>query len=187
MLQFFTILLIRSRSAAAALAADGTSALEATDKAGSTHSQPASKPQSPTTTPEGTPPISPNQSPSHGKTEQFPDVEDLKAVLPGTRLTPAPAPGPQSQSKSFSRPRPQPASRQASKGGGVQMVLDEHGSWTSLADQSATLPADATANKEAKDSGSVLGFLRGKKGRDRSPKPKEAGVLGKAGARQILS
>lgn len=67
------------------------------------------------------------------------------------------------------------------------MVLDEHGSWSSLADQTASLPADAMAAREARDSGSVLGFLRGKKSRDRSPKPKEAGVLGKAGFRHIIS
>lgn len=177
-------MLIRCRCAAAALAEDGTAGLDTTEKAGSTHSRPTSKPQSQTTTPEGTPPISPNPSPAQGKLEQLSDYEDLKATLPSTR--PAPLPTMQSQSKSFSRPRPQPASRQASKSGGVQMVLDEHGSWTSLADQSATLPADATT-KDSKESGSVLGFLRGKKGRDRSPKPKEAGVLGKAGARQIIN
>lgn len=67
------------------------------------------------------------------------------------------------------------------------MVLDEQGSWSTLADQSTTLPVDANLAKESKESGSVLGFLRGRKGRDRSPKPKEAGVLGKAGARQMIS
>lgn len=67
------------------------------------------------------------------------------------------------------------------------MVLDEQGSWSNLADQTATLPADALGGREAKESGSVLGFLRGKKSRDRSPKPREAGVLGKVGARHIIS
>ena len=32
----------------------------------------------------------------------------------------------------------------------------------------------------------MLGFLRGKKGRDRSPKPMERGVLGKEGARVVV-
>ena len=68
------------------------------------------------------------------------------------------------------------------------MVLDEHGSWSSLADQTARLPVDAAlSSRDTKDSGTVLGFLRGKKSRDRSPKPKEAGVLGKAGARQVIN
>jgi len=67
------------------------------------------------------------------------------------------------------------------------MVLDEHGSWSNLADQTITLPAEAVASKEGKESSSVLGFLRGKKSRDRSPKPRESGVLGKAGARHIIN
>ena len=62
-----------------------------------------------------------------------------------------------------------------------------YGSWSNLADRTTTLPVDAAAGREGKESGSVLGFLRGKKTRDRTPKPKEAGVLGKAGARHIIS
>jgi len=58
---------------------------------------------------------------------------------------------------------------------------------SNLADRATTLPVDAAAGREAKESGSVLGFLRGKKTRYRTPKPKEAGVLGKAGARHIIS
>lgn len=67
------------------------------------------------------------------------------------------------------------------------MVLDEHGSWSLLADQAVSLPAEAGASKDVKDSSSVLGFLRGRKSRERSPKPKEAGVMGKAGARHIIN
>lgn len=144
-----------------------------------THSQVHSQ----ASTPDGTPPMSPTVSPSHGKHEHFPDMEQLKAALPRADNPSTPV----SSSVSFSRPRPPAATRQASKGGGVQMVLNESGSWSMLADQTATLPAEAGSSREAKDSGSVLGFLRGKKGRDRSPKPKEAGVLGKMGARQIIS
>lgn len=91
------------------------------------------------------------------------------------------------QSRSFTKSKPPPASRQVSKAGGIQMVLGEQGSWSTLADQSTTLPVDANLAKEVKEPGSVLGFLRGRKGRDRSPKPKESGVLGKAGARQMIS
>ncbi|EHA50720.1 hypothetical protein MCOR27_006973 [Pyricularia oryzae] len=74
--------------------------------------------------------------------------------------------------------------------GGVQVTLDGAGSWSDLARQDATLPADANASNEGgKDSGSsggVFGFLSRKKGRSHSPKPKERGVLGKEGARQVI-
>jgi serine/threonine kinase 32 len=81
--------------------------------------------------------------------------------------------------------------------GGVQVTLDGGSSWSDLARQDATLPADASgANNDpdgtagpggkAESSGGVFGFLRGKKGRGNSPKPRERGVLGKEGARVIL-
>ncbi|KAG7286132.1 hypothetical protein NEMBOFW57_008435 [Staphylotrichum longicolle] len=86
--------------------------------------------------------------------------------------------------------------------GGVQVTLDGGSSWSDLARQDATLPADASgANNDLaaggsgggmggkhhpESSGGVFGFLRGKKGRGNSPKPKERGVLGKEGARVIL-
>ncbi|KAL1845159.1 hypothetical protein VTK73DRAFT_1022 [Phialemonium thermophilum] len=76
--------------------------------------------------------------------------------------------------------------------GGVQVTLDGGGSWSDLARQDATLPADASgANNELvgkpESSGGVFGFLSRKKGRGNSPKPKERGVLGKEGARVIIS
>ncbi|RMZ83159.1 hypothetical protein DV738_g1348, partial [Chaetothyriales sp. CBS 135597] len=100
-----------------------------------------------------------------------------------------------SNSKSFSRPippqRPQAAVRQVSKGGGVQMVLDEGSSWSNLADQSAVvLPTDVGAAEviqKSDKSGSMLGFLSRKGRRERSPKPSEPGVLGKIGARHVIS
>ena len=67
------------------------------------------------------------------------------------------------------------------------MVLNEGGSWSGLADQSSTLPADAAEGTRPEKGGSMLGFLSRKKGRDRSPKPKEPGVLGKIGARHIIN
>lgn len=71
------------------------------------------------------------------------------------------------------------------------MVLDEAGSWTSLSNQNATLPADSLEGVGTKDGksgkSSMLGFLSGKKGRDKSPKPQEPGILGKEGARRIIS
>ncbi|KAF7595079.1 Serine/threonine-protein kinase 32A [Aspergillus hancockii] len=86
--------------------------------------------------------------------------------------------------------RPRGATRKTSKGGGVQMVLEEAGSWSELADQSSTLPAegyDVGTGKGKSSNSGMLAFLSRKKGRDRSPKPQEPGVLGKEGARQIIS
>ncbi|KAK1149240.1 Serine/threonine kinase [Aspergillus melleus] len=109
-------------------------------------------------------------------------------------LQPAQAPPPPPPAPSFHRPlpqsnRPRGATRKTSKGGGVQMVLEEAGSWSELADHSTTLPAEGydTNNPKGKSSNSgMLAFLSRKKGRDRSPKPQEPGVLGKEGARQII-
>lgn len=75
--------------------------------------------------------------------------------------------------------------------GGVQVTLDGGGSWSDLARQDATLPADASgiANElggKPEGSGGVFGFLTRKKGRGSSPKPKERGVLGKEGARVVI-
>jgi serine/threonine kinase 32 len=69
-------------------------------------------------------------------------------------------------------------------GGGVQVVLNETGSWSDMANQSSSLIQNPAAAD--KPSG-MLGFLSRKKGRDRSPKAKERGVLGKEGARVIIS
>lgn len=96
---------------------------------------------------------------------------------------------------SYSRPlppqRPRAAPRNVSKGGGVSMVLDSESNWSALAEQNISLPADALEGVLARESKSgssgMLGFLNRKKGRERSPKPKDPGVLGKFGARQILN
>ncbi|KAJ5513246.1 hypothetical protein N7463_002798 [Penicillium fimorum] len=108
---------------------------------------------------------------------------------PSTRVSPSPPPAP-----SFHRPpspshnsRHRGATRQMSKSGGVQMVLNEHGSWSELAHNA--LPADGMENGDdkGKQANGMLSFFSRKKGRDRSPKPTEPGVLGKEGARQIIS
>ena len=77
------------------------------------------------------------------------------------------------------------------------MVLGETGSWSELADKSATLPAEGIrgsggagaggggGGKAGRPSG-MLGFLSRKGGRARSPKPREPGVLGKEGARVVV-
>lgn len=71
----------------------------------------------------------------------------------------------------------------------MQVVLDEQGSWTDLAKQDATLPADAkelAARGSEKPTG-MLGFFNRRKGRGHSPKPQERGILGKEGARVIIN
>ncbi|KAF1813424.1 kinase-like protein [Eremomyces bilateralis CBS 781.70] len=84
--------------------------------------------------------------------------------------------------------------RSTSVGGGVQMVLDPGASWSELGVRE--LPGSTVVSGSSehrlgggggpRQPGSVLGFLSRKKGRDRSPKAKERGVLGKEGARQIV-
>lgn len=73
--------------------------------------------------------------------------------------------------------------------GGVQVTIDAAGSWSQLARQDATLPADAKDagdDKGGSSSGGVFGLFGRKKGRGHSPKPKERGVLGKEGARVVI-
>ncbi|PKY03020.1 ribosomal protein S6 kinase [Aspergillus campestris IBT 28561] len=111
-----------------------------------------------------------------------------------TSQPPPPPPSAPSFHRPFNPPppaqRPRGPARKPSKAGGVQMVLEETGSWSELADHSSTLPAEGYDANDAKGKGSnsgMLSFLSRKKGRDRSPKPQEPGVLGKEGARQIIS
>ena len=80
--------------------------------------------------------------------------------------------------------------RSVSKGGGMQVVLDETGSWSQLKDQTATMPAEGVNGvdgKGSKQAHGMLGFLSRHKGREKSPKPQEPGVLGKEGARVVIS
>ncbi|OBT50426.1 AGC/YANK protein kinase [Pseudogymnoascus sp. 24MN13] len=87
------------------------------------------------------------------------------------------------------------SSRMASKGGGLSVTLGETGSWSELAKRDTTLPADAKDVGGAVGQGQgapgkpngMLGFLSRKKGRGHSPKPQEKGVLGKEGARVVIS
>lgn len=74
------------------------------------------------------------------------------------------------------------------------MVLDETGSWSdALHRNSNGSGGDREGGRSGASSGSghtkpngMLGFLSRKKGRQRSPKPMEAGVLGKEGARVVV-
>ena len=80
--------------------------------------------------------------------------------------------------------------RSASKSGGVQVVLDETGSWGNLNrdhnDDTGRSSGEGEGGVGHKKGGGMLGFLSRKKGRDRSPKPMEKGVLGKEGARVVV-
>ncbi|KAI9925225.1 hypothetical protein MW887_006145 [Aspergillus wentii] len=168
-------------------------------RAGSTHSRQVSQPDSS----RGSPPLR-----NDGSVSRLNAAENVSSPLTGTvepqdvapppppqeRQAPSPAPPP--PAPSFHRPFPPPAAgarggatRKTSKGGGVQMVLDETGSWSELASHSSTLPAEGydQAGDKGKSNSGMLAFLSRKKGRDRSPKPQEPGVLGKEGARQIIS
>lgn len=106
----------------------------------------------------------------------------------GERADYFPVDGTENSTPSFSRPMPnnrqRGSQRSTSMGGGVQVVLNETGSWSEMANQSSALVQNPQAAE--KPSG-MLGFLSRKKGRDRSPKAKERGVLGKEGARVIIS
>lgn len=104
-------------------------------------------------------------------------------------LRPAPALQPHNQSQYLSKSSPPSLNRVASPGGGVQVTLDGGGSWSELARQDTTLPREANAAEDGKPEGSggMFGFLKGKRGRTNSPRPRERGVLGKEGARVIIS
>jgi serine/threonine kinase 32 len=155
------------------------------------YSQPDTSRNSPTSRTEGSAGhLTQPDNTSHSEAHDSPDY--TANAQPPSAPPPPPPPAP-----SFSRPLPPPgpnrprgATRKTSKGGGVQMVLEEAGSWSELADHSSTLPAEGydSASVKGKSSNSgMLAFLSRKKGRDRSPKPQEPGVLGKEGARQIIS
>jgi serine/threonine kinase 32 len=76
--------------------------------------------------------------------------------------------------------------RNVSAGGGSQNVLHANGSWSELGEPPTAGNMSSGDEREKRPSG-MLGFLARKKGRERSPKAKERGVLGKEGARVIIS
>lgn len=88
---------------------------------------------------------------------------------------------------SYNRQHRPSGTRKESQGGGVQVVLGEGGSWSELAKKDATLPADANLIEAAQKPTGMLGFLNRKRGRGHSPKPQERGILGKEGARVVIS
>jgi len=134
------------------------------------------------------------------ETAQQPPLQNAQSPPPGTHH--------QQQQQSPHNPavspnnnsRQQPGrggTRTASKSGGVQVVLDEQGSWADLGNKDGRMSngdernsrsgggASSTGQGHGRPNG-MLGFLTRKKGRQRSPKPMEAGVLGKEGARVVV-
>jgi len=153
--------------------------------------EPAFDFHSATASPSGSPPTYNGDSPitDNRPAEYFPAQEYPTAGSSSN----AHYPPPPTQQPAYNRSiRPRAGTRSASKGGGVQVVLDETGSWSELANQSTSIPAGedggrgARAGQAAKPTG-MLGFLSRKSGRQRSPKPTERGVLGKEGARVVIS
>jgi serine/threonine kinase 32 len=147
--------------------------------------------QSAHNSPTGSPPLVPEKSPVR---PFVPDnIPSINVPRPNQPV-PGDIPSHAGTSTSFSRPlppqRPKGPPHTSSKGSGGQM-LDSESNWSALAEQNLTLPADALEGVIAREgksgSSGMLGFLTRKKGRDRSPKPKDPGILGKYGARQILN
>ena len=75
----------------------------------------------------------------------------------------------------------------------MQVVLDETGSWSNLNHRAQNNGGDdgdsrssGETGRKGKGGSGMLGFLSRKKGRERSPKPQENGVLGKEGARVVV-
>ncbi len=156
------------------------------------HIETAATQQSASNTPAASPPLIADKSPTRAF---IPDnIPALNVPQPSEQES-RDSPSHTNSPKSFSRPLPPPnsraAPRTASKGGGVQMVPDSESNWSALAEQNLTLPADALEGVIAREgksgSSGMLGFLNRKKGRDRSPKPKDPAIIGKFGARQILN
>ncbi|KAL7622361.1 Serine/threonine kinase [Parahypoxylon ruwenzoriense] len=105
------------------------------------------------------------------------------------KTTPRPPPPLASYHRTYTKSVSQPSGIQVkSPTGGISVTLEDTGSWSDLARRDATLPADASAvndDKSGSGGGGVFGLF-GRKKRGHSPKPKERGVLGKEGARQIV-
>ncbi|KAF2642820.1 kinase-like protein [Massarina eburnea CBS 473.64] len=128
---------------------------------------------------------SPNGSPPLATAQLNQPASESPQSQRGEQADYFPADGSDKQPPSFSRPtnRKGGPQRSTSMGGGVQVVLNETGSWSDMANQSSSLLQNPNTEKPS----GMLGFLSRKKGRDRSPKAKERGVLGKEGARVIIS
>lgn len=113
-------------------------------------------------------------------TNDFGEPSDLPTI-PGQANANQPSKG---TSVRRLKDKPSRSSRSTSVTGGVQVVLDETSSWSDLTDPSSTIPSEGKGDHKGKQG--MLGFLS-RKGRGSSPKPQERGVLGREGARHIVS
>ncbi|KAK4506909.1 hypothetical protein PRZ48_000642 [Zasmidium cellare] len=170
----------------------------------------ASRTRSSTHSPDGSPPV-PSALPDYGSgptsepKEYFPPptsdpqvAQALQQIVPEpkelnrvrTARFEEPGQPPPSPGQSSRNHRPRGSVRSTSQGGGVQVVLNEQGSWSDMANQSQNLVTPNEDQRRYEKPSGMLGFLSRKKGRDRSPKAtkeKERGVLGKEGARVVIS
>ncbi|KAG7007621.1 aspartic-type endopeptidase OPSB [Physcia stellaris] len=169
-------------SAAAAL--EGAPELNTSSQAKGSIDVQRGDPESPSSR-SATPPIGVHSNNS----DYYPAVEQPTTSPPRTQMPPTSHPH-QQQPQQQQTPTQRGGTRNVSKGGGVQVTLDETGPWTELAKKNSSLPTDAISctesAKHAKPNG-MLGFLSRHKGREKSPKPQESGVLGKEGARVVIN
>jgi serine/threonine kinase 32 len=147
-----------------------------------TPTSPAGTPQALTT--DEVTPATPIQQ-TNGGIQSLPETTSTSDQRPGRSGRPEPS---VKRNDHPVRPSPVAGRRVSSATGGVQITLDGGGSWSELARQDATLPTDANtaADGKGESSSGMFGFLRSKKGRTNSPRPKERGVLGKEGARVVI-
>lgn len=161
-----------------------------------TASNNASRTRSSTQSPNGSPPLpthaAPNPPSAHAEyfAQQQQQQQSQQQRQPRsvrydeTAAPPVPPTSHPAQQAANKAHRPRGSTRSTSMSGGVQVVLNETGSWSEMANQSQTLVQPQEDRKPA----GMLGFLSRKKGRDRSPKAKERerGVIGKEGARVVV-
>lgn len=81
------------------------------------------------------------------------------------------------------------SARSASIGSGVSLVTNAPSTWEDMATQGQAKVASPGEERRSERPTGMLGFLSRRKGRDRSPrgKERERGVLGKEGARVVIS
>lgn len=109
-------------------------------------------------------------------------------VAPAAHRHPSPADSVASAAMSERLPRGAAAGSRSTSKGGIQGGIDETGGWSNVRDKGATMTAETQQGlKKGEKPSGMLGFLSRNKGRARSPKPREPGVLGKEGARVVIS
>lgn len=133
--------------------------------------------------PMNTPPVRPHRGES--PVDADPTSPGSPAQAPQhPPVVPSPSPVPSFHKPLPTSSRPEMVSRRPSRSGTIQAPGENH-SGSEPANTNAT-PSEAGDGTGSRRGGrGMFAFLKGK-GRERSPKPSEAGVLGKEGARQIV-